>query len=551
MMNRDRSLRDEAAKPVLERIQADRERASERLQPLLATIARRLFDYDFNVAALWRAHAIADKSAATRFQEVGTTPSNYIADARLEVAGNMLAKTSLPLWRVAQACGYASERTFGRAFKQRMGRTPAAYRRNPTLPPARPPLVPKISKGLRGRLPKNDSAELLKRLEGIVEGLRIRYERAAAQDPATPLPKLMNGEEFERAQAERLVWPRLEGLPLDRQHEFVRQCRPFATRALFDLLHEKSRELGRYDRQRGVDLSLLALESLEANEASLGELVHKLRPQAWAWLGNARRLAFDFLGADRACQRALAELKSTADPFAAGIVHVCRGTLRMFQRRFDEAAEILEEASPAFQKAGSRQWEVTALLHRALVSIYTTRHEEAVVLLRQAAGLIDGVTEHLAFRVLHTMATALVWAERFEEAEACLQALSPPFEQELWLWQTKWLEASVDHGLGRMDAAEEKYLAALKGLENLDETFYTALLQLDLAVFYTETRRRSSVIEICEGICVALDAMKLYDETMVSLRLLSQAIEETRVTTKVLRNLRASLRTDPLTGLPG
>jgi hypothetical protein len=102
-----------------------------------------------------------------------------------------------------------------------------------------------------------------------------------------------------------------------------------------------------------------------------------------------------------------------------------------------------------------------------------------------------------------------------------------------------------------MDAAEEKYLAALKGLEDLDETFYAALLQLDLAVFYTETGRRDTVIEICRNVCAILDAMKLYDETMVSLRLLSQAVAETRVTAKILRDVRSSLRTDPLTELPG
>ncbi len=549
--NRDRTLRDQAAQPTLQRIHADSDRVSQRLKPLLDTISRRLFDFDFNVAALWREHSIADKSASTRFQELGTTPSTYIADSRLEVAGRLLAKTSLPLWRVAQAVGYSSERTFGRAFKQRMGRTPAAYRRNPTPPSASAPLGSKLLRGLKGRLAKDDGLDLVKHLEGIVQGLRVLYELPTAKDSAISVPRLMAGQEFEWLQAERLVWPRLEGLSFDQQRHFIRQCRPFSTPALFDLLHSKSREEGRNDRQRGIDLSLLALESLDANQASLGELVYRLRPQGWAWLGNAQRLALDFLGADRACQRSLVELKATADPFAAGIVYVCQGTLRMFQRRFDEATEILDAAVPAFKKAENCHWEVTALVHRALVSIYATRHEEAMPPLRQATALAGGVNEPLAFRVTHTMVIALVWAEHFNQAEACLKSLRQPFGRELWYWQTRWLQASIDHGLGRVEGAEEKYLSALKGLEALEETFYAALLHLDLAVLYAEAGQRIKVVEICRSICPVLDAMKLHDETVVSLRLLSQAVAETRVTAKILRDLRSSLRRDPLTELPG
>ncbi|MBL9153109.1 MAG: helix-turn-helix domain-containing protein [Verrucomicrobiales bacterium] len=48
---------------------------------------------------------------------------------RLEKAAELLRTTRLPVARIAKRVGYRDVSRFGRHFKRRHGRTPAAYRR--------------------------------------------------------------------------------------------------------------------------------------------------------------------------------------------------------------------------------------------------------------------------------------------------------------------------------------------------------------------------------------------------------------------------------------
>lgn len=73
------------------------------------------------------------------------------------------------------------------------------------------------------------------------------------------------------------------------------------------MLSQKSRELGRKDRWRGVVLAEVALASLDGCAAALGDRVVELRALGWARLANALRLACDPKQAERAITRAEAE----------------------------------------------------------------------------------------------------------------------------------------------------------------------------------------------------------------------------------------------------
>jgi AraC family transcriptional activator of mtrCDE len=67
---------------------------------------------------------------ARHFQErLGRSASDLLTDIRMTLAANELRKSSLAIGAVAEAVGYQSEAAFQRAFKQRMGVTPARWRR--------------------------------------------------------------------------------------------------------------------------------------------------------------------------------------------------------------------------------------------------------------------------------------------------------------------------------------------------------------------------------------------------------------------------------------
>jgi AraC family transcriptional regulator, activator of mtrCDE len=72
---------------------------------------------------------------ARHFQErLGRTASDFLADIRMTLASNELRKPGVSTAAVAATVGYQSEAAFQRAYKQRMGVTPAAWRRTGPSP---------------------------------------------------------------------------------------------------------------------------------------------------------------------------------------------------------------------------------------------------------------------------------------------------------------------------------------------------------------------------------------------------------------------------------
>ena len=56
-----------------------------------------------------------------------TSPKQYILDARLRKAKQLLAESIKPVGVVAEECGFSSPYHFCRAFKQKIGQTPTEY----------------------------------------------------------------------------------------------------------------------------------------------------------------------------------------------------------------------------------------------------------------------------------------------------------------------------------------------------------------------------------------------------------------------------------------
>ena len=76
-----------------------------------------------------RAATMSRSHFARTFKSVtGTTPYEYLLSFRIEKACQLLTKTDLSILQISIDCGFCNVTNFNRAFKQKMGESPTAFR---------------------------------------------------------------------------------------------------------------------------------------------------------------------------------------------------------------------------------------------------------------------------------------------------------------------------------------------------------------------------------------------------------------------------------------
>jgi transcriptional regulator GlxA family with amidase domain len=86
-------------------------------------------DEDLSVPALARRAAMSERNFARAFRdETGMTPAAYVEAARVERARIFLDSGDLPVETIARQTGFGTVETMRRAFRRRVGVSPAGYR---------------------------------------------------------------------------------------------------------------------------------------------------------------------------------------------------------------------------------------------------------------------------------------------------------------------------------------------------------------------------------------------------------------------------------------
>lgn len=516
-----------AAAATMQRIEADAKRAPGSLRPLLSHIAENLFDPDLDANQLKIACGIRNNSVPLLFHNVlGLPPYGYIENCRMEIACRLLSGTDAKLWQIAQVLGYSSLQTFSRAFLRWGGCRPSAFRRQGAA-----------------ALQKGDSPPVV--VEATVtsnSSLDSSKDEKALYD-------------FERQCAEDDVWPAISDKPLDEAQRML-HCYQFRTSALFEVLLQKARIEGRKDRQRGVEWNQLALACLDGADLVFGDRIHELRAKGWAWLGNARRLALDFPGAEGCFVRAYRELTVPCDhrnPSILGEVLLLEGTLRMIQRSLEEASDLMTRAVGIFAVTADQARHIQVICQRSSCYVYANRLEEATEDLQTALGLCqDDPTMrgliHLNFADIGVRSGDAESAK--EHLALHREALKKsedgnPMNQPLVLW----LEANIEHLRHRPETAAQGYLSANRAYKEIGDDLHASLVTLDLAILFAEHQKYAEVASVTADIAPTLAKYRLGDETRESLRLLQEATRHMVVEEAVLQRLRAALQRDPLAAM--
>ncbi len=554
-MYRDRvyKARDIAAAPTLEDMRRQREKMRPPLSKLITYLVNHLFSAKLTADLAWKETGITDHSLSVAFrQAIGLTLRQYIEQLRLEVADRMVrTHPEFGLMWISLAVGYKTHGTFIDAYRRWLGETPSQACRNPGPPEMD---IAHLRRYLRGDLDEDDAWAVqeigLEIYPAFEERLRKRYQQA----PGEPYIEV-GGPRQNRWSAEGF-WQELRAQPFEAQKRLLRGVRFYST-ALFDLLREKSREEGRRDRRRGIELAELALLSLERSEDVFGERIHDLWALGWAWLGNAHVLGLDFSAAEAAFERAdkaWGPGGRQPDPLIVGELCWLKGTLRMYQRDYAEALRLTEKSHGLFRRAANVAGEINALIQRAAIYGYTERLTDSVIDFSRADSLLeDREDAYLAFTVGINLANVLARVGRYEEASTLLSRARRQHDHldyPLGLHEIGYVDGFIRECAGDFAAAETLYSAALSGFGETRELLHASLCALDLMSLYSQRDQWEKVLSLCPEAIASIESLNLHEETVAAIKLLSGALQAGEVPRLLLQEVRKSLRADPLAGLP-
>ncbi len=527
-----------AMAPVREQISLDKKKLPDKYKGFQDVVSEYLIEKKLTVTWALKKARIHGHSFSTDFYDcVGELPGDYILIRRLEVAERLLRDFNYRVGIAASMVSIDSMRTFRRGFRKWFDVQRPKDIRGQRLGHKIP--LPTLRQAASGDL------DLISGREVVVELRRF------FPDPVDPGESVRDGPPHERLRAAK-TWRQIRDLPFEEQREAV-DWHPYRTTALFDLLREKSRREGRKDRQRGVRLAKLALVALGRTGEARSERFYDLQAEGLICLGNARRLERDFRRSDEELVAARASWRvrrSRRDPLVGARIDLNQGTVRMFERRYDEGVVLIEKALPVFEEEGDVKGQVQALNQRAAIRGYLDQLEESISDLDAAASLVDGDQHrYLAFTIHKNLALSYVRAgdskpalRNLELSRGQLAKLDYPLgETEL-----KWLEASIREVAGEPAVADSLYCEAHSGLAVAGEDSSSAVLLLDRSALCSQEGRHAEVIRLLSEALPILESHQFYPETVAGLALVSEAIRVEEVSTALLRDLQDRLHKDPL-----
>jgi acetamidase/formamidase/AraC-like DNA-binding protein len=109
---------------------------------ILRGIERRLDDPHLNLARFAEAEAVSERAVKKLLDSQGESFSHYLRDRRLEQAAKALSDPGLrtvPVAEIGFRCGFSEPAHFSRAFRQRHGMAPNAYRARASAQSVMPP----------------------------------------------------------------------------------------------------------------------------------------------------------------------------------------------------------------------------------------------------------------------------------------------------------------------------------------------------------------------------------------------------------------------------
>jgi tetratricopeptide (TPR) repeat protein len=339
------------------------------------------------------------------------------------------------------------------------------------------------------------------------------------------------------------LWHALEKQDQVRRLEMIRDDPRMHTWGLYDRLLEKSREMG--FRAPGyaaeiADLALAVVDTLDLDSHGAVRIAD-LRAGALGALGNARRLASNFAGAEKAFRQAQGELsRGTGAPSEQARLFSFQASLHKDLGDFERAMEILDRVIALYQDLQDPHLQGRALLQQADTIGYTNP-ERAIELVQDGLALIDPQREpRLEWCGRHALTLFLNDAGRPREALTLLELSRPLYEQFQDPWtriRLHWLEGKIARSLGDLAEAEETFKRLWYDLQDPAYAHELTLLSIDLAEVYVAREKHEEALELVEEFGPMLQEWGMHTEGLMMWLLLQKAVQERRARSEAFRQM--------------
>ncbi|MBW8878197.1 MAG: hypothetical protein JF614_24815 [Acidobacteria bacterium] len=407
------------------------------------------------------------------------------------------------------------------------------------------------------------SLETLARwLAGELEHEDVLREVAPHLTASCPVCRL-NEEEIRRLQEESGHWSEtvavfetrqapelarlLEGRSFEEQMRLADENEDLHTWGLCQYLLRETREAVFEDPARAVETALVAIRLAR----HLGEAYHPgwvldLRARAYGYLGNALRVMGELKAADYAFLRAEECFRQSGIGNLTGEAEILslKASLRLDQRRFQEAYRLIEDTIDQYRTASSPAGLTKSLLKKAKLLKEWGKLEAAIQVL-QGEEVNQIQDPRLLALARHDLLCCLVPMSRLEEAERLLPSVRASYGGIAgpvdWA-RLRWTEGELAQGFGRTDEAEAAYREVQGKFLEMGKSYDAALVSLDLAALLAGQGRTEELKGIAAEIVPVFESRDVHREAMAALLLFQQACAEERATLELIQQIAAVLR---------
>lgn len=319
-------------------------------------------------------------------------------------------------------------------------------------------------------------------------------------------------------------------------------------RSRIESLLERSRALRSSDPEMMVLTAELAVSWAERYGAGAADDASTLdlQARAWAELGNARRVADDFPGAESDLARAMAKAeRGSGDPRLLAHLMDLTASLYKDQRRFEEARLLLDLVYSIHEQMGDTKGTARALISMGISAGYAFEIEESITLLSRGISLLDGAREpKLMLVAIHNLIWCLVEYDRPVQAHQLFlqsKALFTRYAEPLEMVKSNWMEGRIAAALGDHAGAEMRFLEARARFDEVQLSYEVALVSLDLAVVWLKAGRTGETRELIDQTITIFQTRQIRREATGMLLVLREALLQERATETLVRKVAADL----------